>query len=98
MTKYIIKSHVPSDPLFQPWDIVVESKDDDHPLVVQEPSPFEHDNLLGFEVNHGDCDVFVRQEGWEEECIGMSPVFVRKGGGIYSVPGTKITKVMRQGT
>ena len=92
--KYAIKFYVPNDPHFSPWTMIAADTVYENVLTVQETSPFEHDNLFGFEEEPQACEVIVRQEGWEKACIDMSPVFAN-GKGMYSVPGYKVRSVER---
>lgn len=90
--KYTIRVRSTNDPLFAPWPIHVASPKGDRPLVVQHPSPFADDNLIGFEREFGSIEVMVLDGGWPDQAVGLTPVFAEKGG-MYSARGLIVTSV-----
>lgn len=77
--KYTLKMQRPSDPLFCPWDVVVEDNKYPDVLTIQQPHPLAGANLIGFEKEFESMDITVHEGGWQEVAIGKHMVIAEKG-------------------
>lgn len=95
---YRIKFSDPRDPLRVPWDIVVADSEESKILRVQGKHPYEGYNLLGFERVPFECELTVPfDHTWPTDSVGMHPVFVRTGGGIFTCTGLVVEEVIEEG-